>query len=341
MRIKVVILSVLLSGSALLGCLALLSGPPSSRAQNTVSLPDNRERGAQSQFQTGSNTGPARLNGGSDERFLQLDRNGDGLLSVDEMPEALRAERDKWDTNGDGFIDLAEWNAYLNAVAGIPPRPAGGSVDRATAHGPQARVQEPGPQSGNPAMAPPPPDPAPKSSSRPPFKENAGRKAPTAASAKLPKNIPAWFKEYDGDGDGQVGLYEWLAKKDDIREFEKYDLNGDGFITVEELVRSGQFAANTKTPPTVNGLQAEVGDFFYLEVTGSRRGVVWGAGVYTADSVLAATAVHAGALEAGETGLVKVTILPGQERYEGSVRNGVTSQDFGAFPKSFRIESTK
>ena len=50
-------------------------------------------------------------------------------------------------------------------------------------------------------------------------------------------------------------------------------------------------------------------------------GTVWGSDVYTDDSTLAAAAVHAGAVGAGETGLVKVTILPGESSYDASTRN--------------------
>ena len=50
------------------------------------------------------------------ERFRLLDRNGDGLLSEEEMTPNLRLEREKWDTNRDGQIDLTEFCAYVQAV---------------------------------------------------------------------------------------------------------------------------------------------------------------------------------------------------------------------------------
>src|SRR5205807_1901981 len=113
-----------------------------------------------------------------------------------------------------------------------------------------------------------------------------------AQRSKLPRNIPAWFREYDTNGDGQVALHEWKAKEDDTREFPKYDLNGDGFITFEELVRSGQFATGPNmTPLALNGIHTEPGDFFYFEVTGTANGHVWGSDIYTIDSPIATAAV--------------------------------------------------
>jgi Ca2+-binding EF-hand superfamily protein len=53
----------------------------------------------------------------------------------------------------------------------------------------------------------------------------------------LPKGLPSWFKELDTDEDGQVSLVEWLEGGRDREEFLYYDLNGDGFITPEEVMR--------------------------------------------------------------------------------------------------------
>jgi hypothetical protein len=53
----------------------------------------------------------------------------------------------------------------------------------------------------------------------------------------LPKGLPKWFKELDKDGDGQIALYEWREGGRDFEEFDVLDLNGDGFITIDEVQR--------------------------------------------------------------------------------------------------------
>lgn len=53
----------------------------------------------------------------------------------------------------------------------------------------------------------------------------------------LPRGLPSWFKEIDEDKDGQIDLREWLQAGKDISEFREYDLNGDGLITPEEVLR--------------------------------------------------------------------------------------------------------
>jgi hypothetical protein len=73
-------------------------------------------------------------------------------------------------------------------------------------------------------------------------------------------------------------------------------------------------------------------------VTGSTDGGVWGSEVYTTDSSLAAAAVHAGVLKAGEKAVIKVRIIAGQKSYLATTHNGVTSQDWGPWTTSFTVE---
>src|SRR5438309_398599 len=54
--------------------------------------------------------------------------------------------------------------------------------------------------------------------------------------------ISGLFQELDTDGDAQIGLYEWKASGRPLDEFFKMDRNGDGFLTVQEVLyyTSGQ-----------------------------------------------------------------------------------------------------
>jgi hypothetical protein len=92
-------------------------------------------------------------------------------------------------------------------------------------------------------------------------------------------------------------------------------------------------------PGTLSNYQGKVGQSFLFEVTGTTNGAVWGSGIYTDDSTLAAAAVHAGILRNGQKGVVKVTMLAGQAAYQGSVQNGVTSANWNNWNSSYRIEA--
>lgn len=67
-------------------------------------------------------------------------------------------------------------------------------------------------------------------------------------------------------------------------------------------------------------------------------GNLWGTDTYTDDSSVCTAAVHAGAITLDDGGEVTFTVLPGQDSYQGSTANGVTSQDYGTWGASFRIE---
>jgi LCCL domain len=82
----------------------------------------------------------------------------------------------------------------------------------------------------------------------------------------------------------------------------------------------------------------QVGKSFHFQVTGSNQGPVWGTDVYTSDSHLATAAVHAGALEAGEEGVVHVSVvnMAGME-IVGTVRHGVMTMNWGPYPVGYRV----
>jgi len=138
--------------------------------------------------------------------FRRADANGDGLLNYDEMSESLRTELDKWDANKDGFVDANEYKAYFKAV--IEQRLSErGDGSRGTGGGtPETPIEEDEPK---------------------PVVYRAG---------KLPKELPAWFKTADGDADGQITMYEWRTGGKALDEFQRMDRNGDGFLTIAEVM---------------------------------------------------------------------------------------------------------
>jgi Ca2+-binding EF-hand superfamily protein len=145
----------------------------------------------------------------AERSFQRLDQNGDGLLNFDEMPESLRIERDKWDANKDGFIDLNEYKGYIQARLQQFQQEGGmGGLGMGSLFG-SGRDQD-----------------------------DEEEKKPTVYRAgNLPRGLPAWFTELDEDEDAQIGLYEWKKSGRTMAEFAKIDRNGDGFLTVDEVLR--------------------------------------------------------------------------------------------------------
>lgn len=104
---------------------------------------------------------------------------------------------------------------------------------------------------------------------------------------------------------------------------------------IRKLLDQGLLAG--EAPSNMLNLCDPIGATYYFRVTGESTGPLWGTDVYTGDSVIAAAAVHAGALKPGESGVVKITVEQPLSRYQGSVRYGVTSQDFGQYGTAYRI----
>jgi formylglycine-generating enzyme required for sulfatase activity len=107
-------------------------------------------------------------------------------------------------------------------------------------------------------------------------------------------------------------------------------------IRVAEPAAPGQAQPD---PGRLTGFRGAIGKTIAFNVTGAANGGgVWGSNPYTADSQLARAAVHAGVLRPGESGIVRVTVLPGQQTYDSVLRNGVMSGRWGAYGLSYRIE---
>jgi hypothetical protein len=122
----------------------------------------------------------------------------------------------------------------------------------------------------------------------------------------------------------------------------------------KDLFRSGDLAKALATFIQIQTLKAkaenvlpdpgnllrfrEIGKTFQFRVVGNDQGPVWGTDIYTADSHLAAAAVHAGALEAGEEGVVRVSLMDMTRiPVRGSMRNGVMTSDWGPYPVGYRV----
>ncbi|MBI1830973.1 MAG: EF-hand domain-containing protein [Planctomycetes bacterium] len=139
----------------------------------------------------------------AEKMFKHLDRNGDGVLSVDEMPETLRRDLRRWDKDGDGVISFAEYRDYF------PHRLQ--QIQRDFAKGEPATLEI---RNGN-----------------------LDERPQVMRGGKLPPGLPAWFEQLDTNADGQVALYEWRRAGWPIEEFEILDLNDDGLVTPDEVLK--------------------------------------------------------------------------------------------------------
>ncbi|THB66840.1 MAG: hypothetical protein D6B26_02270 [Spirochaetaceae bacterium] len=104
------------------------------------------------------------------------------------------------------------------------------------------------------------------------------------------------------------------------------------------VVADSPFTLHMPRNGSMERFRGMLGKTFSLTLTGDASGKIWGTDVYTDDSNIAAAAVHSGALADGETGTVIITILPGQESYAESERNGVSSQSYRSWHGSYKVE---
>src|SRR5262245_29236550 len=106
---------------------------------------------------------------------------------------------------------------------------------------------------------------------------------------------------------------------------------------MEKLLQQGLLASDA--PDNMAALCGRIGQTYYFRVYGEEGGSVWGSDIYTGDSALAAAAVHAGAVELGETRVVKVTVVDPPKQYSGCTRNGITSHNYGHYGTAYRVDA--
>ncbi len=106
---------------------------------------------------------------------------------------------------------------------------------------------------------------------------------------------------------------------------------GRGPAQARPSVEEGQ------APPNLAAFKADAGELSFTIKGDKDAGDVWGTDTYTADSSLAAAAVHAGVIAHGSTMKVKVRMVPGKPSFTGSTRNGVTSQNYGPWDVAFEF----
>jgi hypothetical protein len=107
-------------------------------------------------------------------------------------------------------------------------------------------------------------------------------------------------------------------------------------LPVEEA-ETDVFAGALTDPGNLASFYATVGQVLKFRVIGDSNGTIWGTDVYTADSQLATAAVHAGVLQPGVNGVVKVKLVNPPAEFRGTGRNGVDSSAFGNYPKAYQF----
>lgn len=109
---------------------------------------------------------------------------------------------------------------------------------------------------------------------------------------------------------------------------------------VEQLVAKGYWGEYTAAE--LRSLENRIDQTFIFQATGNDRGPLWGTDVYTSDSNLGTACVHAGVLQLGEAGVVRVRIVQPVPRFQGSRRNGIASHDWtSGWSGAFQVEAVR
>ena len=192
-------------------------------------------------------------------RFKGYDKDGDGFVTRAEVAGSkMEKSFDEADSNHDGKVSLEEYKPYM--IAMMSKYRGGGGGGRSDYTPPVPPAPTPGSPVTPSSLSPPQYDRSRDDRNRDDrnrFDSASSSRKDTGKKAKevekpfvvrygnLPKEVPSFFHECDGDQDGMIGLYEWRRNKDSIgggykgtiSEFVEMDLNGDGYLTADEYIR--------------------------------------------------------------------------------------------------------
>lgn len=163
----------------------------------------------------------------------QHDRNKNGVLEKDEWTD-LKSEHRAADANSDSVITVDELALKLQAYSTSTASSSGSSSS--SSYGSKSSDGKSG--DGKSRWGGWGSKPGSSSTTAKPG-EKKDYRFQTAAE-RLPKGLPDWFLRQDADADGQVAMVEYATSWTDstAAEFQKYDLDGDGFITPQECLAS-------------------------------------------------------------------------------------------------------
>jgi hypothetical protein len=141
------------------------------------------------------------------------------------------------------------------------------------------------------------------------------------------------------EADAKKRKEKTLSELQKLQDSYCRDAKLDEAVAARDVIRGFLDGGNTVLPDPGNMNQTEIGKVFYYNVTGATAGgVIYGSDLYVPGSTLAMAAVHAGVLKEGQRGVVKVTILAGQQSYPATTRHGITSTAYGGNTASFKVE---